>query len=558
MLKPFLRSMARVSAENRQRAYSVSIGLIVIAVYLAHLSLMRMQFNDDAFITFRYAHSLAAGQGPYYNVGEHVEGYTNFSMMLIAAAAIRLLGPEHVEAAAKLICALAGVLTLLATWRLCTRWLRRLSAFEKHASPLGWSAAGLVAVNSAFAFNSTTGLETTLLAAAITLGLAAGQAQRDTQRWRGAGLLLALAALTRPEGIFLCGAILAGRLVAGEWRANPLRRLVLVDACVIGAVVLAHSVFRWFAYDGEFLPNTYYAKSGGMSWATSPAAYAGSFAWFHLGGPAALACLLPLVSTRRAVRVGVAPALCVVPAGVLAIFLAGPDWMGGFRLLVPYFPAWSALAVCGLAAVLQRAAARPRLPRGALLFTPLVLLALWETPIRAQYCQRAQLSRIVYRDASHALAQWLRSHSRAGQTVALNDIGVVGYECDELNILDMTGLTDRTIAKSPGQFLRKQYDPAYVLDKEPEFIVIVLAGPAGSEGLEISKLSAWTPAEENILGSALFAQRYFRPRTLDEDAEFHERLAGVLGAEVLFEHPVENNAHYFLVVYRRTHMPAAQ
>ena len=45
---------------------------------------------DDAFISFRYAHNLAAGHGLVYNVGERVEGFTNLLWTLLLAGGIRL------------------------------------------------------------------------------------------------------------------------------------------------------------------------------------------------------------------------------------------------------------------------------------------------------------------------------------------------------------------------------------------------------------------------------------------------------------------------------------
>ena len=44
---------------------------------------------DDAFISFpsRYAQNLAAGNGLVFNVGERVEGYTNFLWVILLAPA---------------------------------------------------------------------------------------------------------------------------------------------------------------------------------------------------------------------------------------------------------------------------------------------------------------------------------------------------------------------------------------------------------------------------------------------------------------------------------------
>ncbi|NJM09071.1 hypothetical protein HC891_27060 [Candidatus Gracilibacteria bacterium] len=51
--------------------------------------------SDDAFISFRYAQNLAQGNGLVYNLGERVEGYTNFLWTLLAALVL-VLGGEIV------------------------------------------------------------------------------------------------------------------------------------------------------------------------------------------------------------------------------------------------------------------------------------------------------------------------------------------------------------------------------------------------------------------------------------------------------------------------------
>jgi hypothetical protein len=52
------------------------------------------------------------------------------------------------------------------------------------------------------------------------------------------------------------------------------------------------------------------------------------------------------------------------------------------------------------------------------------------------------------------------------------DIGIVGYY-SQLRIIDLAGLTETHIAHSPGAFQEKIYDPAYILDQQPQYIVLV-------------------------------------------------------------------------------------
>src|SRR5262249_23639664 len=73
-------------------------------------------FTDDAFISFRYAQNLVAGDGLVYNLGEPVEGYPNFLWTMLAALALRLGGdPVFLSYVAGVILALA--ILLLTYWQ---------------------------------------------------------------------------------------------------------------------------------------------------------------------------------------------------------------------------------------------------------------------------------------------------------------------------------------------------------------------------------------------------------------------------------------------------------
>jgi hypothetical protein len=71
-----------------------------------------------------------------------------------------------------------------------------------------------------------------------------------------------------------------------------------------------------------------------------------------------------------------------------------------------------------------------------------------------------------------ALARWLDEKYDASTAVALMDVGIVGYYSD-LRVLDITGLTDITIARSPGRIMDRVYDAGHILDQEPAAIVLV-------------------------------------------------------------------------------------
>jgi hypothetical protein len=526
------------------------IGVVVLGVYLAHVMLFWRQINDDAFITFRYSKFLALGRGPYFNVGEHVEGYTNPLLMFAMSALLAAFGDARVLAMAKVIGVVAGGASLIFTWFLCRSWLRTVSAVAPAASTLAWFGPALVATQAAFALNSTTGLETTLFSAGIMLSLALGQFADDTNRWHGAGAVFALVVFTRPEGAAVFGLILVGRLLGGAGRSPAARRFWLLDAGIGVLAVIALLSWRFAAYDGRLLPNTYYAKLGGMtSWSTA-FHYVMGLVGRHLAWVGWVPVPLALVFASRDLRRAIVPASCVAAFGVLAIFLTGPDWMPGFRLLVPYLPLWGALSTLGLVLLATRVGARPLGLGATLLLAMIVGLFAWQHPARASYRNDLVTRARGYREGHFGLASWLHDRARAGETAALMDIGIVGFRCIDLNILDLTGLTDRTIATSPGGFLKKRYPLSYVLNRRPEFIIVVYTGPEDIPADRPVSLVPWTEIERRLVADPTFSGLYVHVRAADPGAGLLEQLAAHYGVARVFRHAYPGRS-YFLFAYER-------
>ena len=91
------------------------------------------------------------------------------------------------------------------------------------------------------------------------------------------------------------------------------------------------------------------------------------------------------------------------------------------------------------------------------------------------------------------------------------DIGRIGYETG-LPILDISGLTDREIARASGGFLHKRYPAGRLLARAPRFFVLVDGFPI-DEGilrdpvfvaayrlvLERNHRFNWTPPDSYVL-----------------------------------------------------------
>ena len=132
------------------------------------------------------------------------------------------------------------------------------------------------------------------------------------------------------------------------------------------------------------------------------------------------------------------------------------------------------------------------------------------------------------------LGFWLDSQELApDDKIALMDIGLVGYVLTPQPILDITGLTDRHIAKSPGMFLDKQYDPLYILDQKPAFIIFaVTRKPQTAQGkMFISEEDLWSDIERRIYIHPAFRNNY----------EF----------STIFDHYSRKGGYYLLVFKQR-------
>ncbi len=539
----------------------LGLGLLAILIlYVTHCLYFWAYVNDDAYITFRYSRFLSMGRGPYYNIGEHVEGYTNFLLMLLLTPVIGLFGADSAAPFAKCLDVASGGLAIVSIALLVWRLDRRSGGSPGHSVSVAILAAGLIAVAPAYALNSTSGLETMLFAGSVSLGMFLGYLTLDQTRWRGAGVAFAAASLTRPEGIlFFAIHWFAQFYVAKRDAAIPFRvrlRPLLIDAFIVAGVFMAHVVFRVIAYDGEWLPNTYYAKAGGF-WKIADASYIGHgilnpfFDRYGIGVGIAVIGWLFSGSTRRKSL----PLFCVAAVGASLPFVTGTDWMPGWRLLMPFLPAVAGIVAIGWCRITGFIIHKPRGLGPALVLLTLPLLWFFHSSDRTFFYNYVEFRARGYETGHKALAQWLLSGVAAkGDTVALMDIGIVGYLCIDQNILDVTGLTDRTIAKSLGRFMDKQYDPEYVLKRKPEFIVLVF-GANGDPNVPPPKgtiLKPWSKNESRIWEHPDFRVHYLHQRPVDAGARhWTDVLAAKIGAERLFEH-AHPGRYYLLAAFRRS------
>lgn len=443
---------------TRDRVAAAILALAAVLV-VAHGAQFGFCLQDDTFISLRYARNLVSGNGLVFNPGERVEGYTNPLWTVLCALPFVLgLDPPAFTRWAGLFAAAGGVLAAGA--------LAGMLAPPRERWPSAAAAGVLVAAWPAFAIEGAMGLETTLFAALAAAGIALFLREvrtEDARPWSGA--VLALAALTRPEGVLVAGLVFLADVAGGGW--TPARRGRTAWRWTLCAVpVAAHLLFR-FAYYGDLVPNTFHAKVGGGGSAilARGALYAGTWAL-----AAAPLLVLALAGVRLALsRARRAPAAWLVVAVplvyVLYVIKVGGDYKPTFRFFALPFVCLAALAgiawtrrAAWVVAVLAVAAGLIGLGGEGRAFAK---QRAWEVP------------------AHLAAGRWLAANVPAGTWIATANAGAIPY-ASGLPTIDMLGLCDAHIARRAVQGMgtgvagHEKGDGAYVLERRPRIILFQL------------------------------------------------------------------------------------
>jgi hypothetical protein len=419
--------------------------------------------TDDAFITLRYAKHLAEGHGITWNVADPVpvEGYSNFSYVLIAALALRLGGD------ALLWLKLIGTASLLVSCVLSFWVTRRLVGQVAATVP-----AILLAAYPGTTLWAVSGLETLFYMALVlaTLGTffsaldepAEAQSRRRLQ-W--AGLLGLLVACTRPEGPLVM-AILALALCLHVARSRGLvaagRPLVSLLA-PFALPYTAYTLWRLVHFE-RLVPNTVLCKVGIHG---GPYDIVASFLALAIPYVPLALCLAPRrIDIRHVV-------LWAVPV-VYAVLLVGVDPMIGYynrHVLTAWVPLLVLFTV-GLVNVtgwMLRGAAQQ-------LREWLVVAAVlgWTSAVGAGPVEFDTVAMVdVYAQrmaARRELGAWLSTRVGSGERYLIGDCGMVPYIAEGVAIdafcLNNRAMTTPPIAGSQDAFIDS------VLADPPEYVIV--------------------------------------------------------------------------------------
>jgi len=488
----FSRGVSAITT-SKLAVYIISclIFLVMVIPFYGHIV-------DDAYITFRYAKNFVDGHGLVFNPGEKVEGYTNFSWVILSALSLLVsVSPELLTRIIGLLCCLGTIAVVV-----------HFSPADKRFPQLLWMPSLFLAANPPFAVWATGGMETPLFAFLVTLGvlLAAEGVQKERLPLSSA-LLLGLAALTRPEGV-LVAAIISGSGFIINLKSSSFRRNWVRWNIVFAAIFLPYFMWR-LSYYGFLFPNSFYAKvDPGGSQLDRGFFYSHEF--LKVTGYWLLGAFVGFWWAKR--RKFIMMLFSFIIIFTLYIVYVGGDGLPMFRFFAPLVGLFFLLIATCLYGVFEKI---QKWKPGKIVITAL-LAAAWLFSMSHAFRGPAfdYVLQDIYEVSSwKRIGLWFKEHADAGDSIAVIPAGAIPY-FSELTTIDMLGINDLTIGHKATPEMGKvqagheKHDSEYVLSRKPTYVIIGIYGLESELLPPKQVIKPFYPAEKELLRSSEFKQQY--------------------------------------------------
>ncbi|NOU01286.1 MAG: hypothetical protein HOO95_06910 [Gallionella sp.] len=463
--------------------------LTLASSLLAFLTLAYIFFPesiDDAYITLRFSKNLMLGNGPVFNVGERVEGYSNFSWMVLLAA----FGWAGVtmEMAMKYLSLISGLCVLALTWKLSSQYFKSIPAIVTSLALLGTSAF--------FAVWAVDGLETmfyTMLLTLLVYLLTSGKSNPLL-----VGIIAGLIALTRPEGIMFA-LIAVSFLTFRKGYLSGLKALALVALFAGG-----YEVFRYY-YFGQLVSNTALAKVH-MGADTVADGLHYLLAYNEGSGYLLLpAALIGAIAAKKNPHLLVP--ISFVLAQIFFLMVSGGDFMHAYRFIIPVMPCLVLLCASCVEILYAK------------MLRNIALLTLALIVTSQAYFQYASLpekhigwDNLTFRSSTlFTIANFLSQQSDRNDWILLSEAGIIPFYVDA-KIMDYIGLVTSYNAVTN---FNTVFNSNYLYAVHPKFLLI--SSVETSDG----KIYTRNNLEATLLGNPNFSQyKFVRNFNVSKDASF--------------------------------------
>ena len=471
------------------------LALVLITFFVIYLTQLLYVIDnrfvmDDAFIYLRYARNISQGYGFVWNPGElPVEGFTSILYLMILVVIEKLNLPTlFLAPTIGMVCSL---LILIMSWKLGEMLIPK-HYLEKSLSVI------LIGLSPTFMFWTDSGMDIALYSALVLLSVIIyiNYLQHKSPAWLVV-FMFAITSFGRPEGLYLFGATLLFDILVNHKKI--LSRHIL--AMFIAFCVIYIPVFAWkWLYFGYPFPNTYYAKTGGLS--TIKYQFEGGAIYLGRGLFSLVASLgvpiilllsrLRKISWNRTISKEIAYLFGLVVISWGGILVNGGDHFVYSRFLMPTIPLATILIIMvGVPFYLENIKIDNKifsiLIAAIIFMTSFLFWKPWTLIFPAwknTSLPKPNASYLEYFNDWDSgfinMGKTLSSTLPKDSTIAVVPVGAIGYYSN-MTVIDMVGIVDSVEAHEP---LNPYYastwrpghdkgDGAYILNRQPDYIQLI-------------------------------------------------------------------------------------
>ena len=473
-------------------------GLFLLAIIISFIYFLNRasHIQDDAFITFRYIKNFIDGKGLVFNIGERVEGYTNFLWMIILIVPAFL--KVNIIDASQFLSSFFGLSVLIVTY-----FISRSINLKSHYINNKKDFSGLInlvpvfllALSGAFSYWASSGMETSFFIFLILTGLFFYIRNDQSEKINYyTPIFISLATLTRPEGILFFVIIYSHKIffiIIRQRKSSSLLRKVfsrnnLLEVSFFILPVLIHLIFRLIYY-GYLLPNTYYAKVNyDYSTFESGLEYLLLFAQDYL--LYGIIFILPLfLLAVKELRFETSLFYLIIFLYSLYVIIIGGDVLPLHRfwlIVLPLIYILWGMFLIQINIIYSKRSFLTGSKRIAILLIITILIGYYNYNHSKDKISTMKDREIALVSKFRMYAEIINGLERIKKrrlTIAVSTIGSLSYFTNA-TVIDMLGLTDEYIAHNPeiipeisndpeNPWKEKRYNTSYVISREPDYIL---------------------------------------------------------------------------------------
>lgn len=441
--------------------------LSFLAIYFFLVQQNRF-IQDDAFINFRYVENLLAGHGLVYNVGEHVEGFTSFSWMILLLI-FKLTGLDLISFS-QYSSIFFGALIFVVIYFLSNKSSKPILVFL--------ATSVLILSSSGFIYWSVSGMESSLFSLLILIMFYSYLAKDNLINNPIFFIISFFAIITRQEAfavftIFLFYDFLNSKEI---YQLKKNQKIIILKVTITLLPFILLVLIRIYYY-GYIFPNTYYAKTNLIL----PYFFRGFeyiINWIKfdfLYGILLIPFIVLVYKKKEKIEILV---LILLSFYLIYNLYIGGDVLPHNRFFLPILPIIYFSISKSFFDLIES--------KSAIIVSIIVILVI------SFLKHNLNLDKIIYtKEHEVGLVKKMKiyadylNENNPNKTAVLSTIGSFGYYYNG-NVIDMVGLTDEYIAHHPKEineiddnvpvgWKERTYNIDYIFKSRPDFIIF----PAG-------------------------------------------------------------------------------